>query len=218
MKATASPVTASPYIKMNNNLKLSQKLSVEYFHIYTDEEINGRHKRGLDYLKTIEKSWQFKYDKVILIDNYNPTNHILDSQKVLDYLDQEKMLPDFWAYEGDLIKNAEKLLNNISSNKIRRSYEDYINKNKKYPCSLLTASWYLTRLGRLDYNGVIKNVSGNKNAYTAANKLINILPQDYKEIEKRAFKVIKNSIYKTETDNIQDLFYPTDSGRALELF
>lgn len=193
--------------------------SVEYFHIYTDETIGPRHDVGLEYLQAIQKTWSFDVSRVVMIDNYNPTEHLLDANTVLKYLDSKSLLPDYWAYEGDLLTNADKLLNALTSNKLKNNYLHYIEKNNKYPCSLLTASWYLTRLGRFSAEGILKSTDITDDVvFVPAKRLLNLLPQDYKTIEARARELIIKSEYSADAENIQDLFYPIDSGRKLDLF
>jgi hypothetical protein len=202
-KAVISPVVPQP------------RYNIEYFHIYTDEVIEDRHKEGLDSLKAIQQSWSFEFDKIVLIDNYNPTTHITSANDVLAYLNDAGMLPDFWAYEGDMISNAQKFLDSIEDSKLKRSYLRYIENKGKYPCSLLTATWYLTRLGRFD-SSVITSTSGKP--YAPAKRLFNLLPEDYKPVEDRAFELILHSPYAEDADKIQDLFYPVTAGRSLDLF
>ncbi|MCA9324570.1 hypothetical protein KDA23_00675 [Candidatus Saccharibacteria bacterium] len=195
--------------------KPQPRYNVEYFHIYTDEKIETRHVEGLESLRALHQAWSFDYDKILLIDNYNPTLHTLSAQQVLEYLASKGMSPDFWAYEGDLVENAKLLLEQMNESKLKRSYLKYIDAHNKYPCSLLTAAWYLTRLGKLD-TSVIRSVSDT--VYVPADRLFNLLPEDYKPVEDRANKVILSSNFAAEADKVQDLFYPVSAGRALELF
>jgi hypothetical protein len=209
------PISSS-VSKLTTQLPVPQpRYNIEYFHIYTDETIEARHKEGLDSLKAIQQSWSFEYDKVVLIDNYNPVEHITSANDVLTYLGGQGMLPDFWAYEGDMIENAKLFLDSIKEGKLKRSYIRYIENKGKYPCSLLTATWYLTRLGRFD-TSVIQSTDNKK--YMPAKRLFNLLPEDYKPVEERASELILNSPYAAEADKIQDFFYPVSAGRALDLF
>ncbi len=209
--------TSPQAINTNTKPAHNAKFSVEYFHIYTDEVIGARHEIGLNYLKTIEKTWEFPYERIILIDDYNPTEHLIDVEDVLSYLESHGMRPDYWAYEKDLIDNAQILLESINNPKLQRNYRSYIEKHNKYPCSLLTATWYLTRLGKLENNGIITATTPGV-TYSPAPRLLNLLPQDYRSIEDRARGIIQKTDFKDAADKIQDLFYPTDSGRALDLF
>ena len=189
---------------------------IEFFHIYTDEEINASHEASLEYMKQLESVWKLDYHRILFMDNYNPTEHKLGIGDVLGYLEQNDARPDFWAYEGDVTSNADLLLKSLTSAKLQNSYLKYIEKHNKYPCSLLTASWYLTRLGMLPYANVIHGVDGA--AYVPVSRLINILPQDYKPVEARAMELIRNSVFSTQCDAIQDLFFPMSSGREITLW
>jgi hypothetical protein len=215
---TSAKIPTSPHLKSAKKATYHPDLSVEYFHIYTDEEINGRHARGLDYLKAIEQAWGFKYAKIILIDDYNPTEHKTTADQVLNYLKQHEMSPDHWAYEKNLVANAKQLLETISSKRLKDSYHEYIAKHNKYPCSLLTASWYLTRLGKFDHTEVISQTGSKPKPFKPAKRLVNILPQDYRAVEERAMKLIKKSEHFDAIHSIQDLFYPIESEKALDLF
>jgi len=198
----------------------SPKYSVEFFHIYTDEKINGRHESSLKYLKEAMKAWDFDYDLFVLVDDYNPTEHITTSDDVMKFLGQNGVTPDFWAFESAFIENAELLLDAIEKDKIRKQYRKYINKKGKYPCSLLAASWYLTRLGRLPHTGQM-NGAGDKTSeqFAPAHRLVNILPDDFRPVELRTRSLISNSKFKEDVDRIQDLFYPSTLGHEhLDLF
>lgn len=188
---------------------------VEFFHIYTDETIGDVHKGSLNYLKEAQKAWSFKISPIILIDNYNPSVHSLKPEEVFAYLSAEGFDVYFWAYEADMVENAKKLLDSITKPKLRREYESYIHSKGKLPCSLLTASWYLTRLGHLDTSRI---QSRNGEFYTPVSRLVNILPSEYKEVEKRARDIILNSTFSAAADCIQDLFYPAGSHRKVDLF
>lgn len=207
-----------PAGKVNRTIKTKKDLvySVEFFHIYTDETIGDTHRASLNYLREAKKAWGVEQDLIVLIDNYNPENHILSGEDVLLYLEAEGFVPDYFAFEGDMVANAQTLLDSLTSKKLKRSYDKYISSRNKYPCSLLTASWYLTRLGRLPNDSVIK--SPTEKDYRVAQKLINILPLDYRDVEMRALELIANSAWQTEVNNIQDLFYPAGSHRKVDLF
>jgi hypothetical protein len=193
-------------------------LSVEFFHIYTNETIGSRHIKSLSLLKKIKKNWSLAHKSIVLIDNYNSTKHMLTAEEILNYLDTQNVLPEYWAYEKDLVPFADKFLAKLINPKLKRSYESYIRKNKKYPCSLLTASWYLLRLGRFENEGIVKTTLKTHKTYEAADKLLNILPDEYQNVEKRARELIYKSEFTIDADKIQDLFYLSHSGSDLDLF
>lgn len=194
----------------------SPKYSIEFFHIYTDEQIGPEHNASIEYLREASTAWKVDHNLIVMIDNYNPTTHILSADMVFEHLQNNGVMPSFWAFEGDMPQNAKTLLESLPNNKLRRSYEKYIDKNGKYPCSLLTASWYLTRLGVFDTEPIRSTEQGR--SYEAADRLINILPLGYKEVELRAKKIIAASPFANQAHNIQDLFYEADTLRKIELF
>ncbi len=192
--------------------------SIEFFHIYTDEIINQWHQQSLEIMKSLQTGWDFNYRKIVLIDDYNPTETNITVEDILAHLNDNDMLPDFWAFEGDMLENAKVFLDTLPPSKLKKNYQRYIKKNGKYPCSLLTATWYLTRLGRLD-GGMIKSTnSALFKTYPPATRLFNLLPEVYKPVERRAKELIFKSPFSTDVDRIQDLFYPTEDVRALDLF
>jgi len=191
--------------------------SVEFFHIYTDETISPVHTRSLEYLKETRDIWTVDARTIVLIDNYNPKTHVITPDEVFAYLEGEDAKPDYWAFEADLVENAKRLLDSLNDGHLERNYRRYIENHGKYPCSLLTATWYLTRLGAFDPKGVIKK-SGATEDFKPAQYLINILPEAYKPIEDRAHELISASIFAKHSNYIQALFYPTETNRVLDLF
>lgn len=192
------------------------KYSIEYFHVYTDEKIDETHTASLNYLRAAQQAWSVDCDLVVLIDNYNPNQHILSSDDVIEYLHDQGLKPRYWAFEADMVGNAKVLLEKLINKKLKKSYEKYITTHGKYPCSLLTASWYLTRLGRLDGSMVQCTEVGD--TFVAAERLISILPEAYKAVEFRAQELILRSEFSESADKIQDLFYPASAHRKIDLF
>ncbi len=203
-------------IPPKNNYKVTH--SVEFFHIYTDETINGRHVKGLEYLKKFASTWEFNYNRIILIDDYNPTEQKTSLEEILNFLDKKGLFPDYWAYESAMVENVQQLLDSLTNDKLKRSYVNYIDKHKKYPCSLLTAVWYLTRLGYFKSEGIIFSTHNVSAKYQPSPYLLNLLPRDFRPTEERVFKLLRKSDYSSTVDLIQDMFYPVDSGKAKDLF
>lgn len=191
--------------------------NVEFFHIYTDEIISDRHRIGVEYLRSAEQAWNFTHTRIVLIDNYNPVEGRITVDDVLTYLDEQGMPPDYWAYEADMVHNAQELLERLTNNKLRKNYLRYISQHGKYPCSLLTAAWYLTRLGYIEAKGVIHATDKSRPYYPVA-RLLNLLPSDYKPVEDRAQELIIGSDFAAAAHTIQNLFYTADTGRTVDLF
>ncbi len=204
-------------IQPPNDVATKTSYSVEFFHIYTDETISPVHTRSLEYLKETQDIWQVDASTIIMIDNYNPKVHTITPDEIFTFLEGEGAKPDYWAFEGDLTGNAEKLLESLTNARLQRNYRQYVLNHNKYPCSLLTATWYLTRLGVFETNGIIKKCAANEE-YKPAQYLINILPEVYKPIEDRAHELISASKYAPSSNYIQALFYPSETNRTLDLF
>jgi hypothetical protein len=192
------------------------KYSIEFFHIYVDEEISPVHLRSLEYLKTVTKAWSIDKSTIVLIDEYSPTHGDLTPGEVCQFLEKNGAKPDYWAFEGDLVPAAEKLLDSLTDKHLTKNYRRYIEAHGKYPCSLLTATWYMTRLGAFD-TSVIKRCAATEE-YKPADRLINILPAGYKPVEAKAHELIAKSMFDEQADMVQDLFYEADYDRPLAVF
>ncbi|HSX33321.1 MAG TPA: hypothetical protein VLF91_03225 [Candidatus Saccharimonadales bacterium] len=190
--------------------------SIEFFHTYTDEEVGVRQLKGLKFVQQAQKAWNINASYVVFIDNYNPEEHITSAQDIIQTLEQHGMSPDYFAYEADVVPNAMKLLSGVTDSHLRRNYESYIKNHKKLPCSLLTATWYLTRLGVFDTSFIRSWACPDK--YRPADRLINVLPRGYEPVEDRAFRLIRASLYSSHLDKIQDLFYDADAHADVDLF
>ncbi|HTE57372.1 MAG TPA: hypothetical protein VK694_01395 [Verrucomicrobiae bacterium] len=184
--------------------------SVEFFHVYTDDDIDGIQTNSLEQLGALKQMMGSKAQPIILIDNYNPTAHTLGPDDIFRFLEEREALPAYWAYEADLVANAGELLDNITDRRLAKSYRRYVEAHDKFPCSLLTAAWYLTRLGALDSRGVIRKVRLDEPEYAPVDSLINILPEMYHGVEERACKIIVESEYAQFAPKIRYILYQTE--------
>lgn len=197
---------------------LLPRYSVEFFHIYSDEVISNSHSASIEYVKLLKEVFPYDLKLTVMIDNYNAKSVVTTDAAILSFLESQDVKPEVWAFEADLISNADKLVSSITSAKLQKQYLKYIHNKNKYPCSLLAAAWYLTRLGELDFRGVIRQSNGTfAKDYIPATRLINILPESYKAVEKRIIHLIKQSEFAGTVDKIQDLFYTAENGKIREL-
>lgn len=177
--------------------------SIEYAHIYTDEFFDTQHILSISEMKKVEsllESDDATYSKCILIDNYNPINHTLNTEEFLSELNIRNAIPDYLFYEADLVTFGRITIDYITHRRTKLSYEKYIEKHNVYPCSLLTASWYLVRLGVIKYNKI-----------EPAKKLINILPRTFKEVEEKAKLIIKHTHgVRVPNDVIETIYFDAD--------
>jgi hypothetical protein len=120
-----------------------------------------------------------------------------------------------------LVPLADTFLQAIEKPKITRMYRSYITRKGKYPCSLLTATWYLVRLGRIDGSSILHKNSQLSLDMAAADKLINILPSSFKDVEKEAHKLIGFSKFKEDRFKIEPILFqekdPVRDGFVPEL-
>ena len=80
----------------------------------------------------------------------------------------------------------------------------------KYACPLLTASWYLMRLGvnSFDRMDLLEPISNNQNTAFHGKKLLNILSSRYLSVEATAWQIISLSPWEKELDRISYFFTP----------
>lgn len=195
----------------------SSSYSIEYAHIYTDEKVNGNHFESIAVLKDVKSTIVSPYSKVVLIDNYNADSDKFNVEHFLSILSQKGGKPDFYAFESDLVPLADVLLDSIEKPKVARMYKSYIARKGKYPCSLLTATWYLVRLGRIDGKDILYRNNRDLSLKNAvAEKLINILPSSFADVEKETHKLIGYSKFWEDRFKIEPILfheeYPTRDG------
>jgi len=184
--------------------------NIEYSHIYTSESFGDPQKKSVIILKNLIKNLKKKkkkYTLSILIDDYNPSSHILDIKHFLYQLRKFKAFPDYVMLESKLATLKDLLLKNIIDPQIRKEYFTYFQKKNKLPCSFLISIWYLTRLGRLPINSSLFFQANTKKPFEAK-YLINILPRKYRDTsEKRSQKIIKASIFEKAIRKIKYIYY-----------
>jgi hypothetical protein len=196
----------------------SARYSIEYSHIYTDDTVGREHSDSIRQLAAIKQelglqSHPQSYSLVVLIDNYNPTTHILDPADVPDLLEQSGARPDYVGLESELAHYGPILLADLTQPRLERSYSSYIASRGKSPCSFLVAIWYLMRFGV--YTPSREHQVYSKTSLRAvpfvADQLINILPLRYQSIEDRAVALIAATPYAHLTDRISSRYYETSS-------
>lgn len=182
--------------------------NIEYAHIYSDEFFGKEHKESVKELhKAIKRLKKLKKSYVlsVLIDEYNPTEHMLDTENFLAILKKLDAKPHFLMLESHLARYKNVLLKKMDG-KIKREYEKYIKKHNKVPCSFLIAIWHLKRLGLIkNKNGELQQLTKRKQF--TANKIITILPKKYQRVELKAIDIIESTIFKKQITNIAHIFF-----------
>lgn len=185
-----------------------ENYSIEFAHIYINETHSREHFDAAWIAKQKAKELDKKgcsYSLNILIDDYNPSESILDVSNFINKI-QENVEVDHVASEAALVMWTKLLLEEISKSRIRKSNLHYINRNHKVPCSFLVAVWNLIRLNELT-NEIDVSIYKDSAKSLVGERIINILPSRYEEVEKRALDIIEHTRYKECINRIEHIFY-----------
>lgn len=174
--------------------------SIEYCHIYSNEEVGPEHAISLNFLDQLRAELDQStksYTLCVMLDNYTFPERIFDKSKFLSWLESHDHTPDVFINEGDLIPAADEVVSMVSP-KRARELKKYI-EAKRYPCSLFIATWYLARLGKL------RKHPSEINTY--ARGLINILPERFVPFEDEAREIILDTPYADVAKNIKNQYF-----------
>lgn len=190
-------------------------VSVELLHIYGDEQIGEEHtsdiSRYLEMCLVLPES----HSVVVLIDDYNtPLNPRLP-ELAISLLVSHGVGVAHVAMESALVPNAEHLVSTLTSRRLRESHVKYREHKGVWPCSLLTAAWYLTRLGRLPASGIFLPV--DHQVWSPAAKVVNILPEGYRAVEKRAAQIMRASALWSDDLLVENHFHEGRTARTQSL-
>ncbi|MEK7095158.1 MAG: hypothetical protein AAB917_00690 [Patescibacteria group bacterium] len=162
-------------------------ISIEYAHIYSNSKIGDEHELSLDILSKLYRTEEEKEHTIsltVMVDDYSFPDSSFDYEQFLLWLSGKGFKPDVLVRESQLLSLADEVLWLIRDDNLRDQVSDYV-RDKKYPCSLFIATWYLLRLGYIS--------SPIFDAQFTARKLINILPLDFKPFEEKAMEIIKST-------------------------
>ncbi len=184
-------------------------ISVEYAHIYTDQQFSRQHELGLKELAVFLASVQPKksVNKVVLIDDYSPAISLerFNMNGFLSKLEEAGEKPEIVVLESAITGYCERTLGLISDKKLHKRVNSYYLTRGKYPCSLFVASWYLLRLGAFGEPD-IKCVIGNARDLLA-NNLVTILPDSFTTPEEQAIEIIKNTPFADLANKVQHIMF-----------
>lgn len=181
--------------------------SIEFAHIYVDQIFNTDYKKSSQRVKEIASNLEEtnkSYNLALLIDDYNPKRHLLNVDKYINKLANLGLAPDYVVFESELTKLTDEVLSVIYDDRLRNSYQRYMNK-KHIPCSFLVATWYLLRLGLLDRQAINFYYENRSKSFTAQS-LINVLHPRYQSVEQKAQELISKSDYASRNDLIKCCF------------
>lgn len=177
------------------------KISVEYSHIYTDEQIGIEHQKGIELLHELEEKEKDNHEvlKYVLIDDYSPVNSTLDLLSFQNFLREHNAVPTHTVMESELVDPATYMLSLVKNKRLQSSYERYVRKRGGHiPCSLFIAGWYAVRLGI---------IADDSFQYEPVEFTYTILPKRYEDIERRGIELIENSDYANLTTKIKHIFF-----------
>ncbi|MBU1111053.1 hypothetical protein KKB83_05570 [Patescibacteria group bacterium] len=186
--------------------------NIEYAHVYTNEVFSREHREAAwiashQIGKLTEEGKT--YSTVVLIDDYNPSEDILDKKHFFDRLAYNKLEPEFVAFEARFVPLKEKVLSLINNKKYKKSVRRYIEKHERVPCSFLIVIWHLLRLGLIT-NGINYYRPYKKSEEMKSfvgKKLMTILPARFENVEKAAKKMIDASPFAGCLDDSKFLFF-----------
>lgn len=173
--------------------------SIEYCHIYTNDEVGGEHYSSLSMLEKVTKELDQgskQYNLCVMVDDYTFPGENFDYAKLLEWLESHDAKPHFMVNEADLIPSVDELLDHMHESEAAK-LKEYIER-KKYPCSAFIAAWYLCRLG------LLQNHPSPINSY--ADRLINILPERFKYFEEKAQELIAKSNFADAVNKIDNIY------------
>lgn len=161
---------------------LAKRTSVEFAHIYGNEfpGASQRHSVGLanELIKSVGRE---SVHTVVMIDDYNPDVVTLNTDEYARWLDDCGALPDLLALEADIACFAAEVRGRMDDRRTQRSLERYERSRGRHPCSLLTATWYLMRLGLFPHEGL-----------PPCSQIMNVLSRKHKATEEAALEILSD--------------------------
>jgi hypothetical protein len=178
-----------------------KNVSIEYAHIYTNNKINEEHETSVQILTELKNELDASgqtMSLVVMVDDYSFPDPTFDYGEFTNWLAGKGLKPDLVIRESQLIPLCDQVISLIEKSKLKEQITEYI-RNKKYPCSLFIATWYLLRLGHLNFDAFNKDL--------AAEKLINILPQSFKPFEDQGLDIISSTKFAESKSKIEYKFF-----------
>lgn len=172
-------------------------ISIEYAHIYTNNKIGEEHALSLEILGQLYKK-DDGTSLVVMVDDYSFPDPSFNYEEFISWLTEKGYKPDLMIRESQLIPVCDEVLKLIKNIKLKEQIADYV-RNKKYPCSLFIASWYLLRLGYIPSPLLDSNL--------VAKKLINILPLSFKPLEDKALEIITSTDFTEAAKQIEHKYF-----------
>lgn len=206
--------------------------NIEFAHIYADEEPGEEQTESAKILKKriIKLNRENNAFVIsILIDDYHPSVHRLDENKMIADFNKKGTEVDFLGYESGFKSTAHNLIRELPRNLLKTELfrhpereillleefhakdmhkigleEDHKTRHH-FTCALLSASWALCRLGIfMPPKGAIRNLTRRN---FPAKKILTILPEKYREVEHKALDIIGSTKFKKVLPRIEYEFF-----------
>jgi len=172
-----------------------KEVSIEYAHIYSNSKIHEEHELSLKVLKEVRQSSE---SLVVMVDDYSFPDPTFNYGMFVEWLTAKGYPPHLVIRESQLIPQCDEVLRIMNEDRLKDEIVTYI-QEKKYPCSLFIASWYLLRLG------ILEHPSFPKSEY--AKRLINILPESFRSFEEKGFEIIRSTAYAEALERIENKYF-----------
>lgn len=176
------------------------RYSIEYSHIYSDEQVGREHVASLAALEQLRTDCDRRgvtHELCVLVDDYSRPETTFDLSAFSNRLGHLGAQPNFVTMESELVAAADEVVGLIESGRRRRSLARYIDR-KGYPCSLFISTWYLSRLGKLRHVPI--------SVTSTADRLINILPVRFMPVEAQAEDIIADTPWRHLLDKITNTY------------
>jgi hypothetical protein len=156
--------------------------SVEYAHVYADERLGDDHRRAARRARQLDVTDGVH---VMLVDDYN-VRALWRAATLHEQL--AECPPDLIFSEADFESAARVLLGALPEGRARSGVERWmVGHGGKTPCSLLTAAWYLVRLGLMP--GPLDRL--RHEPCPPAATVVNVLPMAYARSEERTLGILE---------------------------
>jgi len=177
-------------------------VSIEYAHIYTNQHISEEHELSIQLLQQLASelhAQDLSSSLVVMIDDYSFPDPSFDYAKFSRWLKVNGYKPDLLMRASQLIPQCDEVLAMIDDLRLKEQLGDYT-REKKYPCSLFIAAWYLLRLGKLHSSLFSRDLQ--------AGRLINLLPESLKPFEDKGLEIIAATPCKDMLNAIDCRYLP----------
>ena len=194
-------------------------VSIEFSHLYADQILGRESDYALSLLRLEKSAFLARgmlVSSVILLDDIHVARHRVKVEHVENRMRSLGEQVDAVIAESALRASAKRFITTLPKGSL--FYEPFRRARKRVlfartpegavalgsitsrpfepTCALLIAAWNLARLGRIEVPGV-----------PHAERVVSILEERYREVERKALALISLSSFSRDTDRISHRFY-----------